>query len=166
MSTWHCYLLVSDDGKRTYIGATVDPNRRLQQHNGEKAGGARATHGRCWRRHTLVSGFPDSTAALQFEWAWKFRSRKHGHGLLARLRGLKDVLESPRSTSKARPFSEWPEPPRVVTEGVATTEPPIVFTEGVATAEPPRVVTEGVATTEPPRVVTEPVALEEHAEEN
>ena len=122
MSTpWHCYLLVSDDGKRTYIGATVDPNRRLQQHNGEKAGGAKATHGRHWRRHTLVSGFPDSTAALQFEWAWKFRSRKHGHGLDARLKGLQDVLQSPRSTSKALPFSEWLAPPVVRTEPLTAT---------------------------------------------
>jgi predicted GIY-YIG superfamily endonuclease len=123
-SPWHCYLLVSDDGKRTYIGATVDPNRRLQQHNGEKAGGAKATHGRHWWRHTLVSGFPDSTAALQFEWAWKYRSRKHGHGLPARLRGLKDLLAAERSTSKAVPFAEWSAPPTVVTEA-----PPTASTE-------------------------------------
>lgn len=120
---WHCYLLVSDDGRRTYIGATVAPDRRLQQHNGEKAGGAKATHGRHWRRHTLVSGFPDSTAALQFEWAWKFRSRRRGHGLAARLQGLQDVLASDRCTSKALPFAEWAAPPVVKTEECVVVTP-------------------------------------------
>lgn len=118
--SWHCYLLASDDGERTYIGATVDPDRRLQQHNGQKAGGAKATHGRQWRRVALVSHFPDSTAALQFEWAWKFRSRRRGRGLQARLAGLQDVLQSPQATSKARPFAEWELPPLVwLEEGLA-----------------------------------------------
>jgi predicted GIY-YIG superfamily endonuclease len=112
--SWYCYLLLSDDGTRTYIGATIDPDRRLQQHNGQKAGGAKATHGRSWTRYALVEGFPDSTAALQFEWAWKFQSRKFGHGLSARIKGLWALLDSPHSTSKARPFSEWPHPPVVL----------------------------------------------------
>jgi predicted GIY-YIG superfamily endonuclease len=114
MSVWYCYLLVSEDGSRTYIGATIDPDRRLQQHNGQKAGGAKATHGRSWTRYALVEGFPDSTAALQFEWAWKFQSRKIGHGLSARIRGLWVLLDSLQSTSKARPFSEWSQPPMVL----------------------------------------------------
>lgn len=45
-----CYLLVSQDPKRkgrTYIGFTVDPNRRLKQHNGGcQKGGARKTSGK------------------------------------------------------------------------------------------------------------------------
>lgn len=111
--SWYCYLLASTDGQRTYIGATIDPDRRLQQHNGQKAGGAAATRGRQWRRVALVSHFPDDTAALQFEWAWKFRSRRRGKGKAARLLGLLDVLQSPQATSKARPFAEWPLQPHV-----------------------------------------------------
>jgi len=108
-TAWHCYCLASEDGQRTYIGATVDPDRRLRQHNGHLVGGARATRGRAWRRVALVRGFPDNIAALQFEWAWKHRSRRHGHGVQARMAALRDLLASPQSTSKAVPFAEWPD---------------------------------------------------------
>ena len=74
--TWHCYMLQSDDRKRTYVGATVDPTRRLRQHNGELVGGARATKGRHWRRVFLVGGFADERAALRFEWRWKYLTRQ------------------------------------------------------------------------------------------
>lgn len=107
MSEWFCYLLLSVDKQRTYIGATVNPDRRLRQHNCEITGGAKATKGRAWKRVALMKGFPNEVAALQFEWAWKFHSRKHGSGLKARFQGLSDLLKKPRATSKATLFSEW-----------------------------------------------------------
>ncbi len=75
-SGWYCYMLASTDGARTYVGATVNPARRLRQHNGELAGGARATKGRQWRRMFLVGGFADERAALRFEWRWKWLTRQ------------------------------------------------------------------------------------------
>lgn len=73
---WFCYMLQSVDGARTYVGATVDPDRRLRQHNGEICGGARATKGRCWKRRYLIGGFADERAALRFEWRWKWLTRQ------------------------------------------------------------------------------------------
>ena len=76
MSQWFCYMLASDDGRKTYVGATIDPDRRLRQHNGEICGGACATKGRSWKRRFLVGGFADERAALRFEWRWKYLTRQ------------------------------------------------------------------------------------------
>ncbi len=75
---WFCYMLQIDDGGRqkTYVGATVDPDRRLRQHNGELSGGARATHGRHWKRVFLIGGFSEEREALRFEWRWKYLTRQ------------------------------------------------------------------------------------------
>lgn len=79
---WFCYMLEAVDGGRakTYVGATVNPDRRLRQHNGELSGGARATSGRRWARRFLVGGFPDERAALRFEWRWKYLTRTGAPG--------------------------------------------------------------------------------------
>ena len=114
------YLLVSTNGN-TYVGATVDLNRRLRQHNKEIKGGAHATgikvaQGEVWTRAAHVSGFPDWQATLQFEWRWKQLSRKlhiKMNPLERRFKALKQLLELPQSTSKAKPYSEWETPPEV-----------------------------------------------------
>lgn len=69
-------MLASTDGRKTYVGATVNPERRLRQHNGEICGGARATKGRAWVRRFLIGGFADERAALRFEWRWKYLTRQ------------------------------------------------------------------------------------------
>ncbi|MDJ0878068.1 MAG: GIY-YIG nuclease family protein [Halieaceae bacterium] len=45
MADWHVYLLRCCDGS-FYTGIARDLERRLRQHNGELAGGARYTRGR------------------------------------------------------------------------------------------------------------------------
>jgi structure-specific endonuclease subunit SLX1 len=119
MSPSFVYLLVSTTGA-TYVGATIDIDRRLRQHNKELSGGAHATgakvaRGETWSRHCYVSGFPDWQAALQFEWRWKQISRKLSvsNPLERRMKALEQLLWLERSTTKAVPFSEWAEPPEV-----------------------------------------------------
>ena len=114
------YLLVSTGGN-TYVGATVDLNRRLRQHNKEIKGGATATgirvaKGETWTRAAHISGFPDWQATLQFEWRWKQLSRKYPAKMFPlerRMSALKDLLALERSTSKAVPFIEWEIPPQI-----------------------------------------------------
>lgn len=116
------YLLVSSDNC-TYVGATVDLERRLRQHNKEIKGGAFATgakvlKGEIWVRAAYVSGFPNWSAALQFEWRWKQLSRKYikdkrSTPLQRRMKALKELLALKRPTSKAVPFCEWNTGPEI-----------------------------------------------------
>jgi predicted GIY-YIG superfamily endonuclease len=116
------YLLLSSDNS-TYVGATVDLDRRLRQHNKEIKGGATATgikveKGETWIRAAHVKGFPDWQSALQFEWRWKQLSRKvtNKKPLEKRIIALKQLLNLERPTTKAKAYSEWTVPPEVVLE--------------------------------------------------
>ena len=114
------YLLQSTK-KSTYVGATIDLDRRLRQHNKEIKGGAYATgikvnSGETWIRACHVSGFPDWKAALQFEWRWKQLSRKLPATLFPlkrRMMALKELLELERPTSKSILYTEWPSLPQI-----------------------------------------------------
>ena len=72
-----CYLLMSENPEaakgKAYVGFTVNPDRRLRQHNGELArGGARKTKkDRPWRMVCIIHGFRSHVQGLQFEWAWQ-----------------------------------------------------------------------------------------------
>lgn len=69
---WALYLLRSTVESRTYIGVTVDVDRRLKQHNGELCGGAKATRrGRPWVLHRILGKYPDRSEAQQAEAALK-----------------------------------------------------------------------------------------------
>jgi predicted GIY-YIG superfamily endonuclease len=119
----YVYLLHSTDNS-TYVGATVDLDRRLRQHNKIIKGGAHATSmkvnaGQIWERACYVEGFPDWQSALQFEWRWKQISRKLSNKLFPlkrRMIALKELLSLDSSTSKAIPYSQWNSPPNIIFE--------------------------------------------------
>jgi predicted GIY-YIG superfamily endonuclease len=119
----YVYLLMSSNGS-TYVGATIDLNRRLDQHNkllkgGAKATGNRVENGEMWVRMCHIKNFPDWQSALQFEWRWKQLSRKiynKQYPLKRRCDALKILLNLERSTSKSIPFNDWEKMPEVICE--------------------------------------------------
>lgn len=119
------YLLLCEPSRNaTYVGATVDLNHRLRQHNKEIKGGAVATsvkvaNGELWIRAAHVKGFPDWQSALQFEWRWKQLTRKltiKDTPLERRMIALKQLLALERPTTKAKTYAEWATEPEVVLE--------------------------------------------------
>ncbi|HEX9794403.1 MAG TPA: GIY-YIG nuclease family protein [Planctomycetota bacterium] len=65
---WRVYVLESVQDGSTYVGSTTDPERRLAQHNGERAGGARRTRaGRPWRLAAIYGPFDGRADAARAE---------------------------------------------------------------------------------------------------
>jgi predicted GIY-YIG superfamily endonuclease len=89
-------LATIDSPVITYIGATIDKDRRINQHNGILVGGAKATSKRPgeWYRVCYVYGFPSFQTALSFEWHWKhFSKKRKGEPLLRRKEALDITLK-------------------------------------------------------------------------
>ena len=139
---YYVYILESSDKASTYVGATINLDHRLRQHNKDLAGGAHATsikvaQGHTWRRVCHVEGFPDWSAALQFEWRLKQLSRKlfitknkdknadkdanqnaSVKSIDRRIQALHQLLALERPTSKAKAYSEWCKPPEIVWDSI------------------------------------------------
>ena len=125
---YYVYILESSDKASTYVGATINLDHRLRQHNKELVGGAHATsvkvaQGSSWRRVCHIQGFPDWSAALQFEWRLKQLSRKlcqtkNVKPIDRRIQALHQLLALERPTSKAKAYTEWNAPPEIVWENV------------------------------------------------
>jgi len=101
------YLLQS--GRRTYVGATVRFGHRLRQHNGELVGGAKYTRGRRWVCVLRVEGFQTFQQALQFEWKFKFLTKKQrgaGSALKRRWQALDVLLGLVKWTSNSPPAKD------------------------------------------------------------
>ena len=71
---WWAYILVSEANGETYVGVTVDVERRLEQHNGAIPGGAKSTtRGRPWRLAKKHGPFLDRGEAQTIEYELKRR---------------------------------------------------------------------------------------------
>lgn len=106
-TTWHVYLILGNDGKRTYIGASNNPERRLKCHNGLLTGGAKATQKcRPWKHICIISGL-SKIFALQLEWRLKkWISPKTGKltscpGIKNRIQNIFTVLNLEQWTSNS-----------------------------------------------------------------
>ena len=101
----HCvYLLRSLNprySRRTYIGYTVNPERRIRQHNGEIVGGAKRTiRARPWKMVCYIEGFPNQRTGLQYEWINNHPSTKRWN-VKGRLKTLAETLLKERFTKTA-----------------------------------------------------------------
>lgn len=82
------YMLgcADDDGVRTYVGWTTEPERRLGEHNAGT--GARSTRGRAWALIHLEE-LPSKREAMRREWHLK-RDRRTRRRLMDEWRPMKE----------------------------------------------------------------------------
>ena len=120
--SFYCYMLYTEENQ-TYIGATIDPDRRLRQHNKEISGGAKATairvsQGLTWKRGCYITNIPEWRSALQIEWRWKQLGRtqfKHiKNPIDRRLYSLKKLLSLDKPTEKSIPYEAYPSGPPII----------------------------------------------------
>ena len=118
----YVYFIQSTSGS-TYIGATVNLDKRIRQHNKEIKGGATATsikvnQGQVWSYICYVENFPNWNEALKFEWRWKQISRQiqktkpTQKPIERRLEALEKLLKLDKPPSNAMLYSEWENPPK------------------------------------------------------
>tara|TARA_B100000424_G_C22929590_1_gene494534 strand:+ start:1039 stop:1416 length:378 start_codon:yes stop_codon:yes gene_type:complete len=121
---FYVYFIEATNG-RTYIGATVDLDKRIRQHNCEIKGGALATSievkkGETWSYVCYIENCPTWNAALQCEWKWKYISRQiqktkpTQNPRERRLEALERLLKLDKPTSKADLYTSWENTPNIV----------------------------------------------------
>ena len=106
---FYCYILCNTDEKYkncSYVGYTVNPARRIRQHNGEIVGGSKSTHKKGhWEFFCVISGFKTSNNAMSCEWRLKHpdnkkRKNKMYCGLDGRILTLNKILSLDKWTEK------------------------------------------------------------------
>lgn len=107
---FYCYLLRSLNPhykNQTYGGSTNDLKRRIRQHNGEIAGGAKTTKGKGpWQYYVLLEGFSTYNEALSCEWRIKHptnskRRPKKYSGVEGRVLSMNLVLNTTTWTAQS-----------------------------------------------------------------
>lgn len=102
----NCYILF-DDFNKTYVGYTVDLNRRIRQHNKEIKGGARFTSKRVqgekhWKYLLTISSDSsifNKNKALSMEWSIKNPTNRRtncGYTPMKKIQALHHVFSNPK----------------------------------------------------------------------
>jgi len=84
---WYCYLLYSENVKKTYIGITNNLDKRIKQHNQELSGGAKFTKISTDWKYQKIIPMIDKSTALKTEYIWKQSS-----GLVKRLEKYNQII--------------------------------------------------------------------------
>lgn len=102
------YLLKSTVSNRTYVGFTVNINRRIRQHNGELKCGTKKTRiGRPWKIVLFVSGFEFERTALQYEFCIQHTKKyKRTSGIENKIKIMKALLKQEKICSTSPLNSE------------------------------------------------------------
>jgi len=109
----YCYIL-KNTGNKTYNGYTVNPHKRIRQHNQDLVGGAKYTRvngNKDWEMYVLITGFPNMQNALQCEWRIKHPDgkKKLNNKFLTpkgRIIGLNQIFELEKWTNNTDIISE------------------------------------------------------------
>jgi len=108
MQEFYVYWIQSKSRNMTYIGATVDPRKRLRQHNLEIAGGARRTFKKGpWYYYCVISGFREWKECLQYEFMLKLYM-KRCKSMESKVNALKRLNAKERWSSNSPLASEVP----------------------------------------------------------
>jgi putative endonuclease len=97
MNFWYNYIIFNKKNNKTYIGSTVNTNRRFRQHNGEIKGGAKYTRGGIWEPYIILADLSHTkNTALSYEWHLKKSSRnfKNYNSKIKRKKGLEKFINS------------------------------------------------------------------------
>lgn len=81
-----------------YIGYTVDPQRRIMQHNRLKTNGAKSTAGYSWNYQALISNINDNIEGLKIEWRLKHSTKKTN--IISRINAFLEYLEKHNKASE------------------------------------------------------------------
>jgi putative endonuclease len=81
-SGWFLYCLRTNSGQ-IYTGISTDPERRLRQHNGDLAGGAKALRGQRPVRLLYQQSYPCRSSASKAEYQFKQLSRQQKESFIS-----------------------------------------------------------------------------------
>jgi len=99
MQRQYCYIIRLPNKNRTYVGYTVEPSRRIKQHNGILKGGAKATSiAKDWQFLAIITSDNElftKVVALSIEWHLKHpEGKKRTNPLYRGVDGkLKSIIE-------------------------------------------------------------------------